>query len=102
MTPDELRQAGVRVRKLEWQSYPVKQFADDEMCMVAPAPMFKHQYQAQRDPWAPTFICFLHPTAIDTTLWWESKGHTTLDAAKAAAQADYEVRIIASLEPIND
>jgi len=98
MTPDELRQAGVRVAKLSWQSHPT--FPDDKLCMVAPVSAFKHQYQAQRDPWAPTFMCFLYPEL--GTLWWPSKGHATLSEAKAAAQADYEARILAALEPIND
>ena len=96
MTPIDER--GLRVMALVWGPYPNPKFAGPDVA-VADAP-FSHEYQVQRDPWAPTFIAFLHPALpiIDSTMWWESKGHPTLESAKAAAQADYEARILAALD----
>ena len=89
----------VRVKPLEWQPHPYS-LSTMEECAIADAP-FKHRYQIQRDPRASSFMAFLHPRLpiTDSTLWWESKGHDTLEAAKAAAQADYEARILAAIVP---
>lgn len=90
----------VGVKPLVWGSYPNSSFASPDVA-VADAP-FSHRYQVQRDSWAQGYIAFLHPTLPSTssTLWWESKGHANIEAAKAAAQADYERRILAALEPV--
>lgn len=91
------RAEGMRVKPLEWKPHPFSQSTIDE-CAIADAP-FSHRYQIQRDPWAPTFLAMLFPRIpiSDSTLWWESKGHGDLEDAKAAAQADYEARILAAL-----
>jgi len=88
----------VRVKPLDWKPHPFSQSTVEE-CGIADAP-FSHRYQAQRDPWAHTYIAFLYPrpTITDSTMWWESKGHADIDAAKAAAQADYEARILSALD----
>lgn len=93
----------VTVKPLEWGPYPNPVFNDPENVAVALVG-FKHLYQVQRDPWGPGYIAYLAPEF--GTLWWESKGHLSLDAAKVAAQADYESRILAALhtspsEPLN-
>jgi hypothetical protein len=84
----------VAVKPLEWGPYPNPVFNDPANVAVANIE-FKHVYQVQRDPWGPGYIAYLAPK--HGTLWWESKGHETLDAAKAAAQADYEQRIRSAL-----
>jgi len=102
ITPQGLAARGITVKPLEWGPYPNPKFAGPDVA-VADA-TFSHEYQVQRDPWEPTYIAFLHPALpiIDSTLWWESKGHPTLEAAKAAAQADYEARILAALLPAGE
>ena len=86
------------VKPLVWGDYPNRAFANPDV-YVAEAP-FSHKYQAQRDPWANSFMAYLHPTApiASSTLWWESKGHATIEDAQAAAQADYEARIMAAID----
>lgn len=85
------------VSKLVWLPYPNPVFAGPDVA-IADAP-FSHRYQVQRDPWATSFIAFLAPRLpiTSSTLWWESKGHETLEVAKAAAQADFERRIFACI-----
>lgn len=87
----------VAVKPLEWGPYPNREFDNPDVA-VADAP-FNHRYHVQMDPWAHTYIACLHPRLpiIDSTLWWEGKGHETLEAAKAAAQADYERRILSAI-----
>lgn len=84
---------GVEVMKLEWGPYPIPEFAGTDVAVAKT--IMNHQYQVQRDPWAPTYVAYLHPILpiTDSTLWWESKGHSTIEEAKAAAQADFERRI---------
>ena len=88
----------VKVKPLVLKEYPNPAFAGPDVA-VADAP-FSHRYQVQRDPWAHGYMAFLHPSLpiTSSTLWWESKGHPTIEASKAAAQADYEARIMASLD----
>jgi len=88
----------VTVKPLVWRPYPNPAFAGPDVS-IADAE-FSQRYQVQRDPWAASFMVYLHPTLPITsgTLWWESKGYPTLEAAKAAAQTDYEVRILAALD----
>lgn len=88
------------VKPLEWEPYPYPEHAGPDVA-VAHVKQFAHRYQVQRDPWAPTFVAYLHPTLpiTDSTMWWQEKGFATLDAAKAAAQADYEQRILSALVP---
>lgn len=85
------------VKPLSWHPYPNEHFAGPNVA-VADA-IFSHRYQVQRDPWALTYMAFLHPTLpiTSSTLWWESKGHKDLEAAKAAAQADYTARILSAI-----
>ena len=88
----------VKVKPLVWGDYPNRAFASPYVA-VAEAP-FSHRYQVQRDPWANSFMAYLHPTApiACSTLWWESKGHATIEDAKTAAQDDYEARIMSAVD----
>ena len=92
----------VRVKPLVWGDYPNRAFANPDVAVAEAS--FSHRYQAQRDPWANSFMAYLHPTApiASSTLWWESKGHATIESAKAAAQADYKARILSAIEPQPD
>lgn len=93
----EAHNAAREVKPLVWKPHPFSQSTIEE-CAIADAP-FSHRYQVQRDPWASTYIAYLHPTQpiTDSTLWWESKGHSDIEAAKAAAQADHTARIHSAL-----
>ena len=98
---DALRAAvapAVRVKPLVWLEHPNSLSTIDE-CAVADAP-FSHRYQVQRDPWGPGYMAFLYARLpiVDSTLWWESKGHATIEAAKAAALADRDARILSALD----
>lgn len=84
-----------KIKPLEWGPYPNEALAGPDVAVANIE--FRHAYQVQRDPWGPGFVAYLHPTTQDTTLWWESKGHPNIEAAKAAAQADYEARVEAML-----
>ena len=86
---------GVKVRELEWGPYPNPVFACDDVAVADITAFGGHKYQVQRDPNAAGYIAFLAPQF--GSLFWESKGHATLDAAKAAAQRDYETRIRSAL-----
>jgi hypothetical protein len=93
---------GARVKPLVWGPYDNPVFAGPDVAIADVE--FSHRYQVQRDPRAATYIAFLHPRLpiTSSTLWWESKGHADLEAAKAAAQADYEARILAALLPAEE
>lgn len=93
---------GVKVKPLVWEPHPFSQSTIEE-CAIADAP-FKQRYQIQRDPWATTYIAMLYPRIpiSDSTLWWESKGHADMASAREAAQADYEARILAAIQPDPD
>jgi len=101
-TADPVINAGSRqrvtVKPLVWRPYPNPALAGPDVS-IADAE-FSQRYQVQRDLWAASFMAYLHPTLPITsgTLWWESKGYPTIEAAKAAAQADYEVRILAAID----
>ena len=90
--------ADVTVTPLVWMPYNNPAFAGPDIA-IANAP-YHHRYQVQRDPWAYTFTAFLHPIPpiTDSTLWWESKGHTDLEAAKAAAIADHIAQVMSHVE----
>lgn len=83
------------VKQLEWGPYPNEALAGPDVAVANVD--FKSAYQVQRDPWGPGYIAYLHPTTYGTTKWWESKDHATLEAAKSAAQSDFETRIRSSL-----
>jgi len=99
---DAAMAGAVKVKPLVWKPHPCSQSTIEE-CAIADAP-FKHRYQIQRDPWATTYIAMLYPRIpiSDSTLWWESKGHADMASAREAAQADYEARILAALQPDPD
>ena len=86
-----------RIKALEWGDHEIHGGHDLAVAVAG----FSHRYQVQRDPWGPGFVAYLHPVLpiTDSTLWWQSKSHDTLEAAKAAAQADYEARIRSALVP---
>ena len=92
-----LRPAGdageVAVKALEWEPYPNPVFAGPDVAIAHVE--FRCFYQVQRDPHAPGFMAYLTPQY--GTLFWESKGHNDIEAAKAAAQADYDRRIRSAL-----
>lgn len=98
MTPDELAARGLRVKAMDWQPHP-NSLSPIEECAVADAP-FNHRYQVQRDPWASSYMAFLHPRLpiVDSTLWWESKGHPNMTTARAAAYDDRAARVAAMIE----
>jgi hypothetical protein len=81
----------VAVKPLEWGPYPNPVFAGPDVAVASFDVFGGHHYQVQRDPNAEGYIAYLAPDF--GTLFWESKGHSDIEAAKAAAQADYEQRI---------
>lgn len=97
------RLAGVRVvvKPLEWGPYPNPVFAGPDIA-VAPFSVFgNYFYQVQRNPRGPGFIAFVAPLYGETT--WESNKYDCIEAAKAAAQADFERRILSALaEPAGE
>lgn len=87
----------VAIKPLEWGDYPNPHFAGPDVTVANFDTFGSMKYQAQRDPWALSYVTFLAPQ--HGTLFWESKGHQTIEEAKLAAQADYERRIRSALEP---
>lgn len=87
--------AAVQVKALEWGPYPNPVLACEDVAVAAVGAFGGHKYQVQRDPDADGYIAFLAPQF--GSLFWSSKGHDTLEAAKAAAQADYDARITSAL-----
>ena len=94
MTPDDLKRAGVRVRPLAWvQRDNVETFdaigadlsyrVDDAFNYFA-SDGVRTQLPSWRGPFTSTQVC------------------VSLEAAKAAAQQDYENRILSALEPIHE
>jgi len=71
------------VKKLEWRDG-----YKDSQCIIIQADTLGGFYQVRQ---------------VDGLIWLDSIGHQTiyptLDAAKSAAQADYEARILSALEP---
>lgn len=86
------------VKPLVWAPYPNEILSGPDIAIADTE--FSHRYQVQRDPWAPTYVAYLYPRPVitDSTSWWKSGGHSDLDAAKAAAQADYARRILSTLD----
>jgi hypothetical protein len=87
-----------RVKPLVWGPYHNPVFAGPDIAVARVmfnAPILL--YQVQRDPWGPGFMAFAYPEHGSEV--WSSKGHADLEAAKAAAQADYDARILSALEP---
>lgn len=80
--PPEPAAGGVRVRELEWTAYGADQFAAQSIAGRYAAVKISTRAEA---------------------CWWRDSGATVdapnLEAAKAAAQADYTARITAALEP---
>jgi len=94
MTPEQL--ARRIVRPLVWGPYPNPVFAGPDIAVAKVDAVVPYFYQAQRDPWAPSFMAYAYPEHGSEC--WASKGHPTLAAAQAAAEADYRVRILAALD----
>lgn len=85
-----LREArGVRVKPLMWEAFGT-------MAFIAQAPLFGRLRVEQFGRGNTWTVCFSVPGYCDTFLAGE---WADADAAKAAAQADYERRILAALEP---
>lgn len=89
-------QLAERVKPLEWGPYHNPVFAGPDIAVASFSVFGLQLYQAQRDPQGTGFIVFLAPKY--GTEFWSSKGHADLDEAKAAAQADFDRRIISALE----
>lgn len=75
-----LQPSGARVKQLEWDGY------------IATTPFGSYTITERNDgEWEWTFHCYPFGTPDDTS-------HATEDAARAAAHADYERRILSALE----
>lgn len=88
----------VKVKPLEWGPYPNVALAGPDIAVANFDLLGAKTYQVQRDPWGSGFLAFTFGGA--EFFHWESKGHATLEAAKAAAQANYEAyeaRILSAL-----
>ena len=87
---DAMKQAGVRVRRLEWSGNfpPNFECSYDHCCSNGGAWQYQIEWKSWKD-----FDTFCVQRNIEFL-----EGRNTLEAAKAAAQADYESRIIAALE----
>lgn len=84
----------IAVKALEWGPHP--QFGDD--LAVALIPQWGeqgHKYQVGRDADAPGYKAFLAP--LYGSWFWTSAGHASLEDAKAAAQSDYEARVLSAI-----
>ena len=90
----------VKVKPLVWGPYPNPVFAGSDIAFANVEWTVPYCYQVQRDPWAPGYMAFGFPRHGTET--WNSKGHPTIEAAKAAAQADYDARILAAIQPDPD
>jgi hypothetical protein len=81
MTAEQLRAAGLRVRALEWA---------------------KSRMRGWNDDWHTEPSGYIVRYADEEGWFWKGPGASGFrpspDAAKAAAQADYEARILAALE----
>ena len=81
MTPDDLKRAGVRVRKLEWKNVTKPKHVEATVAFG--------KYVVIEHAW---FVP-IHPV---------THVEDTFENAKAAAQQDYENRILSALEPIHE
>jgi hypothetical protein len=86
-----------KVKPLEWGAYSNPVFAGPDIALARVDGIVTCFYQVQRDPWGPGYMAYAYPEHGSEC--WNSKGHPTLEAAKAAAQADYEARILSALSP---
>jgi hypothetical protein len=89
--------AHMGVKPLEWGDYMNRALAGPDVAVAHVSFVAPVIYQVQRDPHSNGYMAFAYPK--NGTECWSSKGHVDLDAAKSAAQADYEARILAALEP---
>jgi len=88
--------APVKVKPLAWGDYPNRVLAGPDVAVANVDGIIQYTYQAQRDPCAHSFMVFAYPKyGLES---WSSNGHTDIEAAKAAAQADYKSRILAALD----
>lgn len=83
------------VKSLKWGPYPNPAFAGPDVAVASLDIFGGHHYQVQRNPNARGYMAYLAPDF--DTLFWKSEGHENVEAAKAAAQADYEQRIRSAL-----
>ena len=97
---DDALVGAVKVKPLVWGPYPNPVFAGSDIAFANVEWTVPYCYQVQRDPWAPGYMAFGFPRHGTET--WNSKGHPTIEAAKAAAQADYDARILAAIQPDPD
>jgi hypothetical protein len=81
---ERLRAAGLAVKPLEWQEV---EGADDDMLWEARARPYGYAIGCDRSYW----------WQDDDAIWTKPASAPTLEAAKAAAQADYEARVLAAL-----
>lgn len=88
MTPDDLKRAGVRVRKLQWAQgdgvVSSRHFTSAETAFAT--------YEINTD----TFCWWIDEIAMDAVQC------ASVEAAKAAAQQHYENAILLALEPIHE
>jgi hypothetical protein len=108
MTPDDLARAGLRVKPLEWHMAHASATSTGLSEVADPFPGVRYRPMffilgsgsTRREAW----MCFVgRPYADGVTLYLDGVCELpTLDAAKSAAQADYEARILAALEPAQD
>lgn len=88
MTPDELARVGLRVKPLEWQDFEGRG-AKAQAWLQA-------NYMIQKWSDGRYEISASHP-GYSTFIEGMDRFYPTLEAAKAAAQANYEARILAAL-----
>jgi len=89
----------IKVKPLVWEPYPNPALAGPDVAIAKVPAVVPYYYQAQRDPWAHSFIAYAAPQLGSET--WLSSGHETIESAKAAAQADYEARILSAIEAVD-
>ena len=99
---EALEGCGVRVKALEWEKAAL--VADSDLIVRTAQSAFGRYSARQLARWADDRDQSL---LFSWTIYWNGSGHLdcadvfqTLEAAKAAAQADYEARILAALEPV--
>lgn len=91
----EAQLAGARVKALEWETFEGRSYVQAN-CVLG---QYQVSYLREFETWQ------MHRPAVAGTEWKENfSRHATKDDAKAAAQADYERRILSALsvkEPAN-
>lgn len=88
MTPDKLAAAGLRVKPLQWRGNSEVGWwkASDDLMLYR-----IRLYDGMPKPYRVSMDGFVTEWECDT-----------IEAAKAAAQADYEARILAALDEVSD